>query len=135
MKLKNIYWIFVLLIVLASCKKGEKTIPSTKTTDQNGAVDIYAAGSNNNYAVYWKNGVATKLVVDTTVHSEADAIAIAGSDVYISGAVFGVATYWKNGVMAQLSTGQQASTGNAIAVNGDDIYVAGAVTTKAGVSV
>lgn len=97
--------------------------------------DIYVAGNsdtsinpgaNTILAVYWKNGVPTKL--STNVESNANSIFLLGNDVYVAGAIFGNdglsrATYWKNGVAINLDP--EFSIAQAIMVDGPDVYVVG----------
>jgi len=47
--------------------------------------DIYVAGSVNNRAVYWKNGISYNLQANNLVCFSASSIALNGSDVYILG--------------------------------------------------
>ncbi len=101
--------------------------------------DIYVAG-NANYvspdgitsteAVYWKNGVMTKL---GNAPSYANGIMTLGSDVYIVGMAevnnVSSAVYWENGILDTLS-GMPNSVANAITASGDDIYIAGNAGTN-----
>jgi hypothetical protein len=107
--------------------------------------DVYVAGVSGANAVYWKNGVATKLKYDdthddaTSVGAGASAIAIDGADVYIAGGTYNnngspIAIYWKNGVGTRVPNSTQVSqTANdlsisqarGIAINGNDVYVSG----------
>ena len=127
---------FILLIVLftiLSCKKGRPPVPQP-TSISNAQVDVYAVGYIYTdlqiyTAAYWKNGVINKLVADSSVISQANAIVVSGADVYIAGTVFGVATYWENGIATELQGGSR-SFANAIAVDNNDVYVAGAMGTS-----
>jgi len=103
--------------------------------------DVYVAGAMGTKAAvsvaeYWKNGVPTRLVTDTTDFSWVYGIAISGSDVYMAGYTFdaatgfNVATYWKNGVATNL-TDQSESGANAITIKGSDIYIAGGIGNTA----
>ena len=67
--------------------------------------DLYIAGFSGPSAVYWKNGLVTKLTFEdaTSVGSGANAITIVGADVYVAGGTYNdngypIAIYWKNGV-------------------------------------
>lgn len=87
--------------------------------------DVYAAGyeeedyygSGNQFAKYWKNGVAVKL---SNVSSGATGIAVFGNDVYVSGwennGTHLVSKYWKNGVPVSIGNTTFNSTGSAIVV-------------------
>jgi uncharacterized membrane protein len=107
--------------------------------------DIYIAGVSGANAVYWKNGLATKLRYDdthddaTSVGAGASAIAINGTDVYIAGGTYNnngspIAIYWKNGVGIRVPNSTQVSQtpndlsisqARGIAINGNDVYVSG----------
>jgi hypothetical protein len=94
--------------------------------------DIYIAGFGNNgnynYAVYWKNGIETKLT-DGTSNATAQAICVSNTDVYVAGQIsdsfgasFGV--YWKNGVINSIPNSVRTTS---IKVVGSDVYVTGAM--------
>ncbi len=101
--------------------------------------NVYAVGSKNDKAAYWKNGTTTIL---TSEESLATAIAVAGNDVYVTGIIGsysakalypgfangGVGKYWKNGVQMDLigGKGQYPSPyPTSIAVSGHDVYIVG----------
>jgi hypothetical protein len=76
--------------------------------------DVYIAGAtttqtNSYQATYWKNGVSTNLLNNTSDESMASGIAIVGSDIYVVGMVTSPGgnsfspVYWKNGVEYKLS--------------------------------
>jgi len=101
--------------------------------------DVYVAGvlnKDNFPAVYWKNGVVTKL---TTGGGGATAITVSGSDVYVAGWIahspYVKSVVWKNGVMTEITDGTRNIGVNALAVFGTDVYVSGnesiGTTTKA----
>jgi uncharacterized membrane protein len=103
--------------------------------------DVYIAGSSGSNAIFWKNGVATKLTYAdaTSVGSGASAIAINGTDVYVAGGTFNdngypIAIYWKNGIgtrvpnstiISQTPNDLSISEAHGIAINGTDVYVSG----------
>jgi hypothetical protein len=76
-------------------------------------------------AVYWKNGVQTKLSSSPDL-SDATGIAVSGTDVYVSGKLNGAAVYWKNGTPVQINQGINATV-YGIWVSGTDVYLAGAL--------
>ncbi|QEC75771.1 FKBP-type peptidyl-prolyl cis-trans isomerase N-terminal domain-containing protein [Mucilaginibacter ginsenosidivorax] len=101
--------------------------------------NVYAVGSKDSKAAYWKNGTTTIL---TSEESLATAIAVAGNDVYVTGIIGsykmkglypgygngGVGKYWKNGRQMGLTGGadQYASPyPKSIAVSGNDVYIVG----------
>ncbi|HVS98209.1 MAG TPA: hypothetical protein VHE54_17055 [Puia sp.] len=100
--------------------------------------DMYMAGTMatspnfNMTAVYWKNGVMTRL--PSTMQSQAGYILLSGNDVYVSGDVFsydaefGFAAYWKNGNVTVLS--QDTSGAAGMFMNGSDLYIAGSERIK-----
>jgi hypothetical protein len=103
--------------------------------------DLYIAGVSGTNAVYWKNGIVTKLMYEdaTSVGAGASAIAINGADVYVAGGTYNnngypIAIYWKNGVGIRVPNSTQVSQtpndlsisqARGIAINGNDIYVSG----------
>jgi hypothetical protein len=103
--------------------------------------DLYIAGFSGTNAIYWKNGVVTKLMYEdaTSVGAGASAIAINGADVYVAGGTYNdngypIAIYWKNGVgkrvpnstvISQTPNDLSISQARGIAVNGSDVYVSG----------
>lgn len=119
--------------------------------------DIYMAGYANNgerdEAVYWKNGVMTRLTTDALNvkdgnnnitrkgnASRANAIFVSGSDVYIAGYRLAytedggglqtttqmyIACYWKNGQYHALTDAAQDAKAWTIFVSGNDVYVGG----------
>lgn len=94
--------------------------------------DIYAAGFTtvtNNYAVavYWKNGIVTKLSSETA-NANANSIAVNGADVYVAGYTLDAnnnptAVLWKNGVATTLSS--LKSMASIVAINGNDVFIVG----------
>ncbi len=96
--------------------------------------DVHVAGVDSNAAVYWKNGVATKLTPPNyqSFGSGAYSLFVSGSDVYIAGSEAAdnngtperFATYWKNGVATHVGL-DAANHFNSIFVSGNDIYLAG----------
>jgi len=100
--------------------------------------DVYVAGQVNNTgqyagyggtAVIWKNGLVTKLTVNTS-DAAANAVYINGKDIYAVGLEEGangdanyVAKVWKNGAATKLSSYE--SSGNAVLLSGSDLYILG----------
>jgi len=101
--------------------------------------NVYAVGSKDSKAAYWKNGITTIL---TSEESLATAIAVAGNDVYVTGIIGsyslknlypgygngGVGKYWKNGVQMDLTGGKSEDPSpypKSIAVSGNDVYIVG----------
>jgi hypothetical protein len=106
--------------------------------------DVYVAGEEDEIAVVWKNGVATKLTPDCEdCASSANFVFVIDNDVYVAGTDESedeIAVVWKNGVATNL-TDMKKSAGNAnsVFVVGNDVYVAGtellsAVVWKNGVA-
>ncbi|MHB8206234.1 hypothetical protein [Mucilaginibacter sp.] len=118
--------IFIVTSIIYGCKKdGAKTATT----------DIYVAGTANNKATLWKNGVATQLA---GLNSTAIKIAVNGNDLYVSGSVSDTGytynsycAYWKNGVITKLNEG----SGYGVAVNGHDVYVTGYIINNSGQSI
>jgi len=137
MRLK-IYPVLLLIAVstITSCKKGNNPSPKPPTPTVKMDTDIYVVGTigtknGKQIAVYWKNGVVTKMG-DSTYSSISCGMAIDGNDVYVSGYLLDdnyntTAVYWKNGIMHTLSASQwDNSIPRNIVVNGGDVYVPGA---------
>jgi hypothetical protein len=75
-----------------------KNQPPVDALPQSAGVDIYAAGSVENTAVYWKNGDLVRLQgTSESGETFASGIYVSGKDVYVCGSVGGKAAYWKNG--------------------------------------
>jgi hypothetical protein len=116
--------LMVVTLLISACKKGSDIPP-------NSATDVYMAGIRTNTAtaelsaVYWKNGIQTKLS-SSPDFSEATGIAVSGNNVYVSGNLNGSAVYWKNGTVVPLNGGNNAAV-YAITVSGNDVFLAGAV--------
>src|SRR5665213_2916543 len=115
---KNTHLImFLCLLGFYSCKKNHDRVASPQV------VDVYVAGSDGNYATYWKNGNAVNLGINGVANS----ITVSDSDVYVAVTVADPqgttsAIYYKNGVPIILTSGFGA---NSITVSGNDVYVAG----------
>lgn len=98
---------------------------------QNG--DVYVSGTVvpmdtlKRVAKYWKNGVEMSLS-DSTLWTEATAIAVSGNDVHVVGYEYTeygrIAKYWKNGIASNLSNAE-SSEPRGIAILGNDVYVVG----------
>ena len=116
-----------------SWKNGIQTSLSSAASDTyvngitlNGS-DVYVAGSLptntssptvTDQAVYWKNGIVTKLSYGTL--SGAFAVAVNGNDIYVVGNGIApngnqVPVYWKNGIPVQLSDRGAATSINIVA--------------------
>lgn len=110
--------------------------------------DVYIAGYLDSLPVYWKNGIAVPLMIDTVLlpqrnYSIANSVCINQGNVYVAGTInlfFGrtpdpasIATYWKNNTPLRL-TRDTGSVANAIVVSGNDIYVAGGIFGGGGVT-
>jgi len=125
---KFVYLILPALLFFASpfssCKKSSGPNPTATT-------DVYMAGLRSNTAtaelsaVYWKNGVQTKLS-SSPDFSNASGIAVSGSDIFVSGSLNGSAVYWKNGTVVPINGGKNATI-YSITVSGTDVYLAGAI--------
>ena len=100
--------------------------------------DVYVAGSENNTAVFWKNGVETYLanINPSNFGSFAFSIFIYGTDVYIAGiegnGVNNVAKFWKNGIGSNLSDGTYSAYAKSVFVSNGDVYVAGYEKNQSG---
>jgi hypothetical protein len=89
--------------------------------------DVYACGSVDGKAVYWKNGELVELS-DSGGSNTAYSIYVSGEDVYVCGNVDDKAVYWKNGELVELiSGGDDFGSANSIYVSGNDVYVCGHV--------
>lgn len=94
-------------------------------------------------AVYWKNGVQTKLPVNGTPGSSSGAsISVNGTNIYVVGsasfdgppAAFFKAIYWKNGVYNDISATNDSKVSygaGAVAATEDEVYIAAAMSNKA----
>jgi hypothetical protein len=135
----NLFLTAVILLLLSGCQKSLTdnqsdsllgTASKRSTLTPLLTTDIYVAGSDNDTAVYWKNGVETKLSGVGT-GSMATGIVAIGTNVYVCG--YGpspttgnlVAEYWLNGVLTSLSDGTQFVMASGIAVSGSNVYVCG----------
>jgi hypothetical protein len=92
--------------------------------------DIYVAGFDGVYAVYWKNGTEV-VMTDGTKAAVANSICVYNNDVYCAGYDGSNATYWKNGTEVVLTNGLPARA-SGIAVNANNVYVSGFMTTTKG---
>jgi len=109
--------------------------------------DVYIAGYLDSQAVYWKNGIAVPLTIDTVLvaqkYSIANSVCINQGNVYVAGTInlfpgrlpdpASRATYWKNNTLVRL-TRDTGSVANAIVLSGNDIYVAGGIFGGGGVT-
>jgi hypothetical protein len=110
---------FSLFLILSffSCKKD----PNNNKTNY----DVYIAGTYQNNAAYWKNGILNKLGTNYGF-SFGRGIAINADNVYVSGNVLvdDTAThtgYWKNGVFTDCGVGY----GTSLAINNGNVYTGG----------
>jgi hypothetical protein len=95
--------------------------------------DIYVAGVDGVYAVYWKNGTEVRLT-DGSKASVASAIFISGNDIYVAGYEGLVAKYWKNGTGVSLTDGSLLARATGIIADGANVYVSGFVGSPLGMS-
>jgi hypothetical protein len=120
-----IFLVIITIFGIMSCKKGGTPAPNKQVKKTGTEVyvvgDIYTTNQVS-IATYWKNGIATELVNDTTKNSTATGIIVSDTDVYICGMINNVATYWKNGIAHSLAGGISTL---AITISGSDIYVTG----------
>lgn len=127
-------FIAIALFTIVSCKKNV----TQPVTDNKSKADIYIAGSVKTatgffVAAYWKNGVLTKLVNDSTTTSYAHNLLVNGGDVYVTGykrnntTGLPQAVYWKNGALTELSGLTGTISTPKIAISGTDVYVAGSL--------
>ena len=90
--------------------------------------DVYVSGGVGDTAVYWKNGVATRLPDPDPGSITATGVAVSGTDIYFAGVGTGSAgnkvVYWKNGVETVVATGSNTFSRVGIAVSGKDVYIA-----------
>jgi hypothetical protein len=93
--------------------------------------DIYVAGFDGVYAVYWKNGTEVVLT-DGTKAAVARAICVYNNDVYCAGNDGSKAAYWKNGTEVTLSNGSLPAAATGIAVDANNVYVSGFMTSTLG---
>jgi hypothetical protein len=138
-----ILFLYLLIILLfaasfASCKKSNISStnpppPASKDTT------VYVAGTENDRAVYWKNGTAVALT-NGQYGSNATSVFVSGNDVYICGFEFdgkrARAGYWKNGTAFFLedgSTNPYSSYATAITVADNHIYIAGFESNTGGI--
>jgi len=115
--MKGIYqisFLFFTLLFLAACKKeNQSKVPS----------GVYVAGSLNDTAVFWKDGLVTKLPMPFGTSSEAQSVYVTNNAIYIAGTNGQCAALWVNNVLTKLAeTGSQAFS---VFVSGNDVYVAG----------
>jgi hypothetical protein len=85
--------------------------------------DVYVAGGDGGYPVYWQNGQEV-ILKGGRIPSDGISIAVSGGDVYVVGedSLFNPC-YWKNGQLIELpGVDRQAA---AIAASGNNVYVAG----------
>lgn len=127
------YWKNGNLVTLSSSTEG--TLTSLTISND----EIYAAGSLDGKATYWRNSMPFHLLNNSS-SSQANAIYVSdGSqpDVIVTGSEIteNFSTnhyYWKNGIAHQLDAGsaqgiQRIGGSSALAVNQDNIYIAGTI--------
>lgn len=86
--------------------------------------DVYAGGSDNSAAVYWKNGI--KNTLPSLGFARVNALKVNGNNIYAAGYEASSSNnlvYWKNGIETILGT-QAVINGGAtsIALSGPDVY-------------
>jgi len=86
--------------------------------------DVYVVGSNNNKAVFWKNGTQMELPEGIVAKS----IQISEQDVYIVGNNSNSAICWKNGTAMYLTYQDYITEATSVFVDGKDVYVAGMIS-------
>jgi hypothetical protein len=132
MNLKKLIYTTLTVCIFSACGKKQAVSPINNTT--NPAVDVYVTGgivasTGFSEATYWKNGIAVKLVTDSSSNSGATSIAVSGNNICVAGyaTINGTETqvYWKNGIMTQLPDAEMQLLTHNIAINGDDVYVVG----------
>lgn len=106
--------------VATDCSNGQ---PSDMAIAETG--DVYIAGSTNDRAGYWKNGVWSYL---TELNSRARAVKVVGTDVYVGGFYYDqlkgwMPVYWKNGTMVAVDT-HAGMVDDMDVINGD-VYLTG----------
>lgn len=106
---------------VAGCKKSGHSGSDGPTWTP--GFDIYFAGADSDYAVYWKNGVLDTLPqYPGTFETTATGIVVAGQDVYVVGygAMIGIngvwGLYWKNGVEGTLTKAESIYSRYGVAV-------------------
>jgi hypothetical protein len=125
------YLLIAVLSFAALLESCSKSSPSSTTPSFTTGYNVYMAGTSNNKAVYWKNGVE----VDLASQGIAQAITVSGSDVYVGGYVnvSGVAqaAYWKNG-QQNILVNSGISHVFGIGLNGSDFYCVGDILGPSG---
>jgi hypothetical protein len=117
-----------LAFLMWSCHEQDEIVLEDNPADINDKpADVYVAGVEGGYAVYWKNG--EKIVLDD-LGSAASEIVVSGNDVYVAGhdRAFRV-LYWKNGEKVILA--QEGGVGS-MAIVGNDVYASGCIYKRVG---
>ncbi len=129
---KSVILIIATLLTLSACKKSSSDDPRYTGVYVSGYIQ---SQSGSNIAVYWKNGILTRLT-DSSLNSYATAITVRGKDIYVAGLIRSYggtpkAGYWKNGFFTPLGNAGLQGWVSAIAVNNNnDVYVAGTTTNQ-----
>ncbi|TGV03361.1 hypothetical protein [Flavivirga rizhaonensis] len=90
-----LYFCFVILIT--GCSKDDD-----KANEDTPVADVYVTGTDDNKAVYWKNG--KKTILSDTNSSATSIFVTDNDDVYVAGSEGDNAVYWKNGAKTILDT-------------------------------
>lgn len=124
-------------IIAASSQNGLKSDDCSITVG-----DMYVSGtlgstSEENHAVYWKNGEEFTLeekYEEFDPNSRTTAISVDGTDVYVSGDIFiseiynscSQAAVWKNGIITELpQSSSDFGFATSVCVSGGNVYVSG----------
>lgn len=111
--------VMALLLVFVACKKDA----TNKNSNSKNTPGVYIAGTQNDTAVYWKDGVLTKLEIPFAASDRGLSIFVANNNVYVAGINSGKACLWTNGALKNLASNNSGAY--SVYVAGNDVYVAG----------